>query len=863
MSIKKILRNLKNIKISHKFRIWNKFKSLSKIKILSRLNIFKKSSILKKINIFKYFTISDKIADLKFFRKIKRFSNNFSINKLNILRNRFKKVHKEYKILWFFFFLILILLLRLFRLQVVKADYYEKVLFSQHFTKSLLKAKRWNIYITDKSNKAKALTENIEFYRIYIDPKFVKNKPKLIENLTPLVYEHFCELNWLEKPTKEECIKNIEKFTNQKILPDEDKILSISWDLEEKVVITPEMLRIERQKILEAFSGTQWKELISKQLNEIIKTGLREKNYLGFFDNDKILTQFKEKNFEFAEIVWNYIYIIPSKVQNIEETTNKIYEILNNSSYSMNKEDIKISLVPKENRYVIIISDVNWKIAKELKEMKSKYFSEKYEWVPLLHWIWIEKFERRFYPYWSFMSNIIWYLDKDMVSYFGIEKYFDDILNGNDWEIVWLSVPWIWAIWSNNFQITNSTDWNDIYLTIDPVVQKEVEALAKFYYQEIRPDSLSIMIMNPFNGKIKAATNYPDFDPNDYEEAYKIRPMEEADRIITENDTNIDIPVLILDNDKLRIATYEERKDPQTKKYMFKNIIGPQVFKDKNISMPYEPGSVFKTFTLWIWIDTDEISMYDFYEDKWKIEVWPYTISNVHKECIWTNTFLNSLEWSCNVWMVKIAQKIRRFAFYNYLDKIWLWKRTDIELDWEDPWAISALTDYSLARFYNNSFGQWILVTPIQMLVWYSALVNWWYVVKPTIIDKIYDKKTWTYITFDKKIKWKVFKQSTSENIKESLFKVISEWDLKGLSISWYTLWWKTGTSEIAFKWVYHGWSWWTNASFMWIITREDLRYVISIQMRRPRASQWWITTAWKIFKNVAKLLIENEWITK
>jgi cell division protein FtsI/penicillin-binding protein 2 len=37
---------------------------------------------------------------------------------------------------------------------------------------------------------------------------------------------------------------------------------------------------------------------------------------------------------------------------------------------------------------------------------------------------------------------------------------------------------------------------------------------------------------------------------------------------------------------------------------------------DNNISTPYEPGSIFKSFTAAIGIDTDEISLSDTYEDK-------------------------------------------------------------------------------------------------------------------------------------------------------------------------------------------------------------------------------------------------------
>lgn len=805
------------------------------------------------------------ILNIKLVSKIKWFfdiHNLLSSKKINNYKNKYKKTYKEYKILVFFWFLLLLLLFRLFRLQIVQAWYYEKVLFSQHFTKSLLKAKRWNIYVSDKSNKTKSLTENIELYNMYVDPKFVKNKPKLIEILTPIFYEHFCVLNWLNKPTKEECIQNIEKFTNSKILPDQDTLLTLSWE-EKKIIITPEYLSIQKQKIIEEFSWSKANELISKQLDQIIKTWIREKNYLWFYDNDKLLQELKKKNFSFLEINWNYIYTIPSKVENIDKTTQQLQDIFIENSQNISYQDIKLNLLPKEIRYIDLLKDINWKIAKEIKDLKKDHFDDKTDWIPLLHGIWLEKIERRFYPYWSFMSHIIWFVDKDLKAYYWVEQYFDEFLNWQDWELVWLSVPWIWAIWSNTFEIKKPIDWNDIYLTIDPVIQKEIESIWKFYYNQFSPDTLWILIMDPFNWKIKATFTYPDFDPNNYEENYKIKPLEYEDRQIIDDDSYIDMPILIVENDKLRVATYDERKNPDIKKYIFKNKIWPTIFKDKNISTPIEPWSVFKAITLGIWMDSDELSMYDLYEDKGEIEVWPFTISNVHKECKWTHTFLNALERSCNVWMSKIAQKVWKFVFYNYLENLEFWKLTNIELAWEEEWSIEANNDYSLARFYNNSFWQWLLVTPIQMIQAYAALVNWWYLVKPTIIDKMYDRKTNSYIQLDKKVYRRIFKPQTSEKIKEALFQVINEWDLKWLSITWFTLWWKTWTSQIAFKWTYRWWWWWTNWAFIWILTKDDLKYLVVINLRRPRASQWWVNTAWKMFKDISKLLIENEWIKK
>jgi hypothetical protein len=95
------------------------------------------------------------------------------------------------------------------------------------------------------------------------------------------------------------------------------------------------------------------------------------------------------------------------------------------------------------------------------------------------------------------------------------------------------------------------------------------------------------------------------------------------------------------------------------------------------------------------------------------------------------------------------------------------------------------------------------------------------------------------------------------------LYKVIYEGDLPMLAISWFTLGGKTWTSQIAFKWKYQQGAGWTNGSFVWIVTKDNLKYVIAIQVRRPRSCQWWICSAGKIFKDLADYIIKKEGIEK
>jgi cell division protein FtsI/penicillin-binding protein 2 len=139
---------------------------------------------------------------------------------INQLLSRLDKLTREQQLLLFFAILTVILLGKLFVLQVVEKDYWGGLLLNQHYTRSELKAKRGQLFLTDKSGKAVQLTENVTFFNLFVDPKFVNDKERLIEVLTPIVYDHLCSIYGLETVTEEKCVKNIEMFTDQVILPE-------------------------------------------------------------------------------------------------------------------------------------------------------------------------------------------------------------------------------------------------------------------------------------------------------------------------------------------------------------------------------------------------------------------------------------------------------------------------------------------------------------------------------------------------------------------------------------------------------------------------------------------------------------------
>jgi hypothetical protein len=57
--------------------------------------------------------------------------------------------------------------------------------------------------------------------------------------------------------------------------------------------------------------------IIINRLKEKIKTGKKEKNYVGYFTNEEFLEELEEQNFNFVSLEANfYLYVNPLKASN-------------------------------------------------------------------------------------------------------------------------------------------------------------------------------------------------------------------------------------------------------------------------------------------------------------------------------------------------------------------------------------------------------------------------------------------------------------------------------------------------------------------------------------------------------------------
>ncbi len=793
---------------------------------------------------------------------------------------------KEIQLASLFWIMFLIIIIKLFYLQIIQHDNYNAELMKQSTSLASITAERWDIYALDKTGQPVKLTENINLYDVALDPREiwyntgkVLMKERFIELVAPIVYKHLCIIHWMDNIEwdKEQCIKNIESFANVELLPKEPEIFYFwrEFDAEwnEIPIISPEYSTFNydsfyerKQKVIDDFTKSQAMSIITNRLNEKIKKWTKEKNYLGYYTDEKFLEDLKDQHFNFISIESNfYVYIIP---KDPSSTRDKILfqNFMNRQHRPIDPSTLDTLFTQQQYKYIKLFSSANPQIAQDIKQLKSDYANEKYSLdgsqhnkYSIVHWIILEPHATRYYPYWEFMSNVLWYVDKNWEAFYWVEKYYDNLLEWTDGQIIWRSN---WNMWWSDFEVINTKDWDDVILTIDIGIQKEVESIAKKYIDTFKADSIAVMVFDPNKWQVKASVSLPTYNPNNYNDAYTMIPLGPEYSYLIDNETYNEVPVYIYTWGKYVKAKSDERVDKTLKKYISKNVYWASVFVDKNISTVFEPGSIFKAFTMAIGLDSDEVRLDDYYQDDWSVKIDIYTIKDADQwACMWYHSLLEALINSCNVWMIRIVQALGKEIFYNYLVKLGFGETTWIELAEEKSWSLPNATNVSMAAFFNNSFGQWVTVTQIQLATAYSALVNGWKYMQPTIISQIRKKTANSDAITVEENKARSVKQiirpEVSEEMRNALYNVANVNDqYRNARVEWYRLWAKSWTSQIAYKWKYQRWEWWTQATFAWIVSIDDPEYIVLIWVSRPRTSQWWVWTAWKIFGEIATFLI-------
>ena len=741
---------------------------------------------------------------------------------------------RVFVLIGFTILVFLIIIIRLFQLQILHHDEYSKTARGQHFGSIDLPARRGDILVRDThSGELSKLATNTTLDLVYVDPLVADDKEQIAKNLSSLLFTPEEYQLCLEIP--EECKYNV----IQDAPLDQFETTEPVWDLgfdDEINNVDDEHEYKEYNDLVDEVAANIFRKISRTEVDFIILKRDADKDLMANVINEHLPGIFIDpKRF--------MIYGDPTLIT--EEQLPNISNVLS-TLLAEPISDLEKKLSRRKVRYVFLKNKLKPDVSRKIKELDLKgvvLISE--------HW--------RYYPEGSLAANLIGFLNRDGTGQYGVEGYFNTELEGKKGKIYAESDPFGRQITVGDSKIVNAVNGNQIILTIDRIVQKKVEEILASAVENFMADSGQVIIMNPFTGEIIAMANYPSFDPNHYTDVYKVEELNidpddpktipyKTVPIFKQNEKNQYVPIL----------GEEEMEDEKLEKYVYKNKFGNAAYKNKVISEYYEPGSVFKPIVMSIAIDSKEVEPQTTFEDDGPLEIDEFVIKNSDNQYHGESTMIETLELSLNTGMSFVAKLLGKKLMYKYIKDFGFGEYTNIRLEGETKGRVDFYKRWSKAQMLTTSFGQGIIVTPIQMIAAWASLANGGKLIQPYIVDSI--------IKEDEVIETKpvvinrVLTEEASSIITSMLVSVVRRGHGRPADIPGYLIAGKTGTSQVAGKnGKYETGEGSVITSFGGYFPALQPQFVMLVKFDRPRIGEntWGSTTGAPTFRKISEFLID------
>ncbi|PJZ88007.1 peptidoglycan D,D-transpeptidase FtsI family protein, partial [Leptospira levettii] len=286
-----------------------------------------------------------------------------------------------------------------------------------------------------------------------------------------------------------------------------------------------------------------------------------------------------------------------------------------------------------------------------------------------------------------------------------------------------------------------SSKGNNVHLTIDSIIQYRLEkSLQKAFLQTASKRGIG-MIMDTETGKILAMASFPNFDPNHFQ----------------------DFPVESHTNWSIRHV--------------------------------YEPGSTMKIFIALMLLNEGKILPGERFHCPGYIEIGKTVI-----RCTDNHGHVNLdeiLQYSCNVGIIKAAQKIDEATYYRYLDSFKFGKRTNFSIH-EAKGYLPPQNKWNKSTPYFLSIGQGVSVTPIQLITAAAAVVNGGILFEPSVVSQITNSYGELVHEFSTKSELIGIKPGAASKTLNAMGKAVSQGTGKKAYLENYFIAGKTGTSQKA-----------------------------------------------------------------
>lgn len=278
---------------------------------------------------------------------------------------------------------------------------------------------------------------------------------------------------------------------------------------------------------------------------------------------------------------------------------------------------------------------------------------------------------KRVYPCGRTAGQVIGVCDVDGNGLTGLELYYDDLLSGTDGSMSIEHGLYGHPIVGGLHENEKAVDGQDIVISIDAEMQEYLENRLEQCVSDIEGKGGNAIVYDAATGDILAMASYPLIDPGD-------------------RDSYVDEGMSL-----------------------------------SGITTAFEPGSVFKTVSMTavleeMDVDPDETTVFC----PAALPADEYYVTDAHSRGDETMSLRTIMEQSSNVGMSLMAKQLGFNELYNKIVEYNLTETTGVDYPGESAGYLSDPSTWSTIQSYNVSFGQGVMVTPLQVTRFYGALVN-------------------------------------------------------------------------------------------------------------------------------------------
>lgn len=285
--------------------------------------------------------------------------------------------------------------------------------------------------------------------------------------------------------------------------------------------------------------------------------------------------------------------------------------------------------------------------------------------------IYFQEDTRREYPYGEVAGQIVGLCNMDGEGICGLELYYDDILRGTpgvyvaEFGLNGLPIP------GSVIEETPAVNGQDIMITIDIELQKELEDTLIRTARSEGASSTHAMVIDSSTGEVLAMASLPLFNPADTSD-------------YVEGSTTV-----------------------------------------KGISWTYEPGSTFKTISITSVLEHHAMEPTDEIYAPVYIEANDRKITDTEVRDDEFMTLNHIIGASSNVGTALVVEEKLGFdVLYQDILRYRMTELTGIDFPGEAEGYVDDYESWTRIQAYNIAFGQGISVTPLRMAVFYCALAN-------------------------------------------------------------------------------------------------------------------------------------------